>query len=64
MHLVHKFKKYNKKKSITENIWVMIFVIIIGGVYNIVSNYESNINVPSNETIGSIANKTVVNLLR
>jgi len=42
----------------------MIFVIIIGGVYNIVSNYESNINVPSNETIGSIANKTVVNLLR
>lgn len=44
--------------------WVMVFVIILGGSYSIVSNYEPNINVQSNASVGNIANKTVVNLLR
>lgn len=42
----------------------MFFMIILGGPYNIISNYEPNNNGQSNETVGSIANKTVVNLLR
>ncbi|XP_015375748.1 PREDICTED: prohibitin-2 isoform X2 [Diuraphis noxia] len=33
------------------------------GSYSIVSNYETKIRVQSNETVGSIANKTVTNLL-
>jgi len=42
----------------------MFFVIILGGLYSIVSNYEPIINVQSNETVGSIANKIVIDLLR
>lgn len=42
----------------------MYFMIILGGSFSIVPKYEPNNNVKSIETIGSIANKTVVNLLR
>jgi len=42
---------------------VTFFVIFLGGSYSIVSNYETKISVQSNETVGSIANKTVTNLL-
>lgn len=41
-----------------------VFVIILGGSYSVVSNYESNINVQSNENVSSIANKTIMNLLK
>lgn len=56
---------YNKKNSILKKIfgWCY-FLIILGGSYSIVSNYERIINIQSNETVGSIANKIVFDLLR
>lgn len=42
----------------------MFFVIILGGPYSIVSNYETKIKVQSDQSVGSIANKTVTNLIK
>lgn len=41
-----------------------VFVIILGGFGNVVTNKEPNINVQSNETVGGIANKTIDKLLK
>lgn len=47
-----------------EQILGLWFVIILGGSVSIVTNNEPNTNVQFNETVGGIANKTIVDLLK